>query len=160
MARTHPVANVWLDTEFNGFGGELVSMALVDEFDSHAYFSLGCSAPAPWVAENVMPILAIEPVSRQQAQAAVRQFLHQFKRVNIVADWPEDIKHFCAFMVDGPAGCLATPPLTFELRLDISGASDKSAIPHNALEDARSLRRLYCEMSAKSAIPAEPSPSF
>lgn len=138
-----PTATVWLDTEFNGFGGQLISMALVDETDCHAYFSLGCPAPIPWVAENVMPFLGVDPMSRRQAQAKVRQFLHRFKRVNIVADWPEDIKHFCAFMVDGPAGCLATPPLTFELRTDIIGTSDGSVVPHNALEDARSLRRLY-----------------
>lgn len=90
-----------------------------------------------------MPVLGIAPTTRRSAQAAVRMFLHRFRRANIVANWPEDIKHFCAFMVDGPAECLVTPPLTFELRMDLGGTAEKSTAPHNALQDAIALRDLY-----------------
>ena len=67
-------------------------------------------------------------------------FLHRFSRTNIVVNRPNDIKHICAFMVDGPAGCLATPPLTFELRMDIGGTAEKSTAPPNALQHATALR--------------------
>ena len=140
--RHHPQATLWLDTEFNGFGGELISLALVGEGGASVHFALPCARPAEWVAENVLPALGIASSSRRSAQAAVRLFLHQFARVNIVANWPEDIKHFCAFMVDGPAQCLATPRLTFELRTDLAGTAETSAEPHNALQDAIALRDL------------------
>lgn len=135
-----PAGRVWLDTEFNGFGGELISMALVDADDRSVYFALPCAAPIEWVAANVIPVLGITPTTRRAAQASVRIFLHRFSEVRVVANWPDDIKHFCSFMVDGPAELLELPPLTFELRLDLAPIA--SATPHNALADARALRIL------------------
>ncbi len=145
-----PAATLWLDTEFNGFGGALISMALVDEVGASVYFALPCDNPVPWVAEHVMPVLGIAPTTRRAAQASVRMFLHRFARANIVANWPDDIKHFCAFMVDGPAECLVTPPLTFELRTDLGGTADRSSVPHNALQDAIALRNIHMEGSKPS----------
>jgi hypothetical protein len=140
-----PAATLWLDTEFNGFGGALISMALVDEAGASVYFALPCDDPVPWAAEHVMPVLDIAPTTRRAAQASVRMFLHRFARANIVANWPEDIKHFCAFMVDGPADCLVTPPLAFELRTDLGGTADRSSVPHSALQDAVALRAIHME---------------
>lgn len=138
-------ATLWLDTEFNGFGGALISMALVDEAGASVYFALPCDNPVPWVAEHVLPALGIAPTTRRAAQAVMRMFLHRFARANIVANWPDDIKHFCAFMVDGPAECLVVPPLTFELRMDLGGTADRSSAPHNALQDAIALRDIHME---------------
>ncbi|MBI3349720.1 MAG: hypothetical protein HY020_21235 [Burkholderiales bacterium] len=135
-----PTGRVWIDTEFNGFGGELISMALVDADDHSVYFALPCPTPVDWVAANVVPVLGIEPTTRRAAQASVRMFLHRFSEVCIVANWPDDIRHFCAFMVDGPAELLELPPVTFELRLDYGAIA--SATPHNALADALALREL------------------
>lgn len=140
-----PAATLWLDTEFNGPGGALISLALVDEADASVYFALPCDDPVPWVAENVIPALGIAPTTRRAAQASMRMFLHRFARVSIVANWPEDIKHFCAFMVDGPADCLVVPPLTFELRMDLGGTAERSSVPHNALQDAIALREIHLE---------------
>lgn len=50
-----PAATLWLDTEFNGTGGALISLALIDEHDASVYFALPCDDPVPWVAEDVMP---------------------------------------------------------------------------------------------------------
>lgn len=140
-----PAATLWLDTEFNGFGGALISMAIVDEAGASVYFALQCDNPEPWVAENVVPVLGIAPTTRRAAQASMRMFLHRFARATIVANWPDDIKHFCAFMVDGPAECLAVPPLTFELRMDLGATADRSSVPHNALQDAIALREIHLE---------------
>lgn len=140
---TKASTTLWLDTEFNGFGGQLISLALVNEAGESVYFALPCEQPTEWVAEHVIPLLNKEPSSRRSAQAAVRLFLHRYDRINIVANWPEDIKHFCAFMVDGPADCLVTPPLTFELRVDLVGTAERSSLPHNALHDAIALRDLH-----------------
>ena len=49
----------FLDVEFNGFCGELISIALVPELDGAApfYEALDCAKPTPWVAEHVLPVL-------------------------------------------------------------------------------------------------------
>jgi hypothetical protein len=48
---------LFLDCEFNGFGGELISMALVDENEKYFYEVLPCMNPTSWVFNNVIPIL-------------------------------------------------------------------------------------------------------
>jgi hypothetical protein len=49
----------FLDTEFNGFGGELISIALVPEVQSLApfYEAIECTNPIAWVKDNVLPVL-------------------------------------------------------------------------------------------------------
>jgi hypothetical protein len=56
--------------------------------------------------------------------------------IHIIADWPEDISHFCNALLTGPGTRLNTPRLTMEVRRDLHG---DSKIPHNALEDARAI---------------------
>jgi hypothetical protein len=65
--------------------------------------------------------------------------------MKIIADWPEDIKHFCDALITGPGLRLDTPPLTMEIRRDIDAVS---AVPHNALEDARGIMRKHLELEA------------
>ena len=73
-------------------------------------------------------------------QESLQKFLHGFDKVHIVADWPEDIKHFCDALIIGPGMRLNTPPLTMEvLRIDA-----QSTLPHNALHDARGIRDAVC----------------
>lgn len=128
---------LFLDCEFNGFGGQLISMALVSETRHEWYEVLHCEDPLPWVAENVMPILLNRPVSVEEFQSSLQAFLCQFDTVHIVADWPEDIMHFCYALVTGPGQCLATPPLTME----VVRVESTSEVPHNALADARGIRK-------------------
>lgn len=125
---------IWIDTEFNGFNGPLISMALVAEDGSEFYEALYCGNPQRWVAENVMPNLGTIPVALDVFQDKLRVFLNQFDKIHVIADWPEDIAHFCRAMVIGAGSCFSTPPLTMEVRRDIHGVSK---VPHNALEDAR-----------------------
>lgn len=128
---------LWIDTEFNGFEGELISMALVADDGTEWYESLGCEAPCDWVAAHVMPIIGKESVTKEQAQLSLCRFLAQWEEVHVVADWAEDIAHFCRFLITGPGFCMPTPKMTFEIRRDINALS---AVPHNALEDARGIR--------------------
>jgi hypothetical protein len=59
----------------------------------------------------------------------------------IVADWPEDIAQFCSLLMTGPGEMVPVPRLTFEL-VPLGGFSTaaNSAVPHNALHDARALK--------------------
>lgn len=136
---------IWVDTEFNEFKGELISMALVAEDGREFYEVLECDAPGTWVAQNVIPILGKDAVSLIQFQDDLQQFLLQFEAVHLIADWPEDIKHFCDALITGPGFRLDTPPLTMEIRRDLDAVS---ALPHNALEDARGIMRKHLEMEA------------
>lgn len=134
--------NIYIDCEFNEFRGALISMALVSQDGRELYQVMHCDNPGPWVAEHVMPILGAEPVPYRIMQVNLRTFLAQFERVHLVADWPEDITHFCQALITGPGFRLDTPPLTMEVRRDLDAVS---LIPHNALEDARAIRRLAIE---------------
>lgn len=128
---------IWIDCEFNGFGGDLISMGLVDEAGAAFYGVLSCDSPEPWVAEHVMPILGLEPMPLADFQARLCFYLAQYESVHLIADWPEDVSHFCRALITGPGTRLDTPPLTMEVvRIDAS-----SDLPHHALEDARGIRR-------------------
>lgn len=132
--------HIYIDTEFNEFKGRLISMALVAEDGREWYEVFPLSEPAgQWVAQHVMPILGKSPIPLEDARPHLQHWLSKYQRVHIVADWPEDIQHFCEFLITGPGERINTPLLTMEIRRDIG--SDESAIPHNALEDARALRR-------------------
>lgn len=135
----------FLDTEFNGFGGDLISLALVPEEEGreHFYEALTCTAPTPWVAENVLPVLATEPRSRAEVAKRFAHYLHNDPAPLLVADWPEDIAHAARLLITGSGMMLPVRGLRFELfdpDLIISGSEHPSAVPHNARHDAMALR--------------------
>jgi hypothetical protein len=134
--------NIYIDTEFNEFRGSLISMALVAESGEEFYEVLPCENPGPWVEVNVLPILKKEPVSILEFQYKLRTYLAQFPAVHIVADWPEDIAHFCNALITGPGMRMNTPALTMEVDRSLEAVS---ALPHNALEDARAIAALAIE---------------
>ena len=130
---------IYIDCEFNEFRGALISMALVDENGREFYEVLPCANPGPWVAENVMPILGKAPIPFGMFQLALCQWLCTYDAIHVIADWPEDITHFCQSLICGPGLRINTPPLTMEIRRDLDAVSE---LPHNALADARAIRRL------------------
>lgn len=140
----------FLDTEYNGFGGALMSIALVPEYGNHEFYAVlpMPEQPLDWVARNVVPYLAsvppgIEsrPMPRSAAARALAQYLAADSEPVIVADWPEDIAHLCNLIVTGPGEIAAIGALRFEF-LPSPGFStaENSRVPHNALHDARALR--------------------
>ncbi len=134
---------IYIDCEFNGFRGELISMALVAENGEYWYQSLGCENPVPWVAEHVMPIIGIAPISRSAFQRGIAHFLARYDAIHVIADWPEDIAHFCETLITGPGLRINTPPLTMEVRRDLDA---QSATPHNALSDAIAIWQKHREL--------------
>ena len=127
---------LFIDGEWNSYGGELISLALVPEIGEHFYEVLGCDSPDPWVAENVMTKLGKNQITMPEMQEKLEVYLSQFESVHIVADWPEDIMWFCKVLITGPGTRINTPPLSLEvLRVDTASTN-----PHNALADAGALR--------------------
>ena len=139
----------FLDTEYNGWGGALISLALVPDDGEELYLTLVVEDPIEaWVERNVIPYLDTVPdglVSPRLCRADAAQMLAHYLAGDpeplIVADWPEDIAQFAMLMITGQGEMIAVPRLQFALR-PLAGFSTagNSAVPHNALHDARSLR--------------------
>jgi hypothetical protein len=129
--------NIFIDCEWNEFGGELISMALCAETGEEFYEVLPCDEPGEWVAKNVIPILDKAPIDKEEFQHKLAHFLAQFVSVNIIADWPEDIANFCNALITGPGERINTPPMSMQI-MRIDAGSEK---PHNALHDARGIRK-------------------
>lgn len=139
---------LFLDTEFNGFGGELISLALAAE-DGREWYEVAKvpSHPHPWVKEHVLPYLAIDghrgnPIELSDFQDSFAAFIKQYPNCEVIADWPSDLEHFCRMMTyAGRAGGWRIP-VNCTMRL-INSGDTKPEIPHNALSDARALRDWY-----------------
>lgn len=138
----------FLDTEFNGMGGELISLALAREDDKVGFYlaTRFMSKPVPWVSDNVIPIvkcLGARPVmcSAEAFGTAIMSFLFNDHDPVIVADWPDDISYFCKALIVGPGKMVDIPSLKFEMiRVDAYPTTLPGAVQHNALWDARALR--------------------
>jgi hypothetical protein len=133
----------FLDAEFNGFGGQLISIALVpqDEKTAPFYEALPCPDPEPWVAEHVMPVLRTRPISRQEMTEKLAAYLREDDEPVVVGDWPEDIAHLALLMITGPGARIPTETLVFELLdLPLFDSATSSKVPHNACHDAAALR--------------------
>lgn len=128
---------IYIDCEFNEFKGKLISMALVAEDGAEFYEVLECKNSKPWVEQNVMPILNKDPVPHYIFKMKLFGFLHEFNQIHLIADWPEDIKHFCEQILTGPGTMLNIPNFTCEVRRDLSAVNSK--LLHNALADATAL---------------------
>jgi hypothetical protein len=139
----------FLDTEYNGVGGALLSLALVPDNGDELYLTLRTEEPIlDWVQQNVIPYLDTVPeqlscprLSRRDAAHALERYLRHDDDPLIIADWPEDVSQFCELMITGPGQMVDLRHLTFRvLPLSNFSTAANSKVPHNALHDARSLR--------------------
>ena len=139
----------YCDCEFNSFGGELISIALVSqdcETEFYEVLPYDHMNLHPWVAANVIPVLYKKPAgTKLEAQRNFAKFLQDnavSNEIKIVADWPEDIKHMCDFLLTGPGTCLSIPNIVAVIdRVNLPSTTTYSLVPHNALEDAKALAR-------------------
>ncbi|MEI9852952.1 MAG: hypothetical protein WDN24_21235 [Sphingomonas sp.] len=143
----------FIDAEFNGFGGALISLALVPEDRDAApfYAAVECAEPTAWVREHVLPVLAIDPVTPEELSLALAYYLRNDEYPLLVADWPEDIALAARAMVLGPGRRVNLDRAGFEL-CDAIGfdAAALSAVPHNAYHDAVALRDFRLRREGKA----------
>ncbi|UAK26313.1 hypothetical protein [Sphingomonas nostoxanthinifaciens] len=139
----------FLDTEFNGFGGALLSLALVPEDGGDDFYVvLPLEEPAhPWVGRHVLPYLKSVPpmlynqLDRVAAGHDVAAYLRTDPDPEIVADWPEDIALFCRLLLTAETEIVDVASLRFRfMRTPGFSTARNSQVPHNALHDARALR--------------------
>lgn len=139
----------FLDTEYNGIGGALLSLALVPDDGDELYLTLKTGEQiVEWVTAHVVPYLDSVPeqlgcprLARRDAARILESYLHGDQEPLIVADWPEDVAQFCNLLVTGPGQMVDLRHLTFRLTpMSNFSTAENSAVPHNALHDARALR--------------------
>jgi hypothetical protein len=139
----------FLDTEYNGVGGALLSLALVPDDGDELYLTLQTSDPLlEWVERHVAPYLdsvsvqlSCPRLTQLDAARALERFLRHDEDPLIIADWPEDIAQLCNLMIIGPGDMIETSNITFRLvPMSNFSTAANSRVPHNALHDARALR--------------------
>jgi hypothetical protein len=95
----------------------------------------------PWVRDNVVPHLILVPSSYNEFQQSLAQYLREVGDCTIIADWPDDIRYFCESLITGPGEMISfRHTIKFELDLSIKY---ESLVPHNALHDARAIRKHF-----------------
>ncbi len=138
----------YLDTEFDSFGGKLMSLALATKSGRSLYIVADDAEQAAnaWVRENVVPILFACPVTpiRRPVGAfgpVIAQFMCGDLDPLVISDWPDDIRYFCQELITGPGFMVSLPGVRFEMkRVDTYPTLLAEAVQHNAWWDAQALR--------------------
>lgn len=133
--------SLYLDTEFNGFGGRLISLALTSSLDNSEFYEV-LPLPSkvhPWVQEHVVPFLIKDAVSEHVFTHRLINFLQPRQEEVIYADWPADFVHLLEQLYSGNGFQYQIFPC---LQLINSGKLYPD-IPHNALSDARALKEWH-----------------
>jgi hypothetical protein len=149
----------FLDVEFNGFGGDLISLALVPEDHTAEpfYEALPCSDPVPWVADHVMPVLQREPMQRLELVKKLAAYLEEDVHPVIIGDWPEDIAQLMLMMMTGPGWRMPSDQISIELLdLPLFDSEAMSKVPHNAMYDAMALRDYVLSQERPPSASADP----
>lgn len=134
----------FIDCEFNGASGALISMGIVTEDGQRQFYEVVDFAEPvePWVKENVMPILEKPAIPYAVFQQKLRAFLGQFPVIHVIADHPEDISRLCkAMIISGGDYMLDKHQIIFEV--DDSLSAKASKVPHNAFHDAVAVRNSW-----------------
>jgi hypothetical protein len=132
--------NCFIDCEFNGGHGELISMAIISQDGQRVFYEVveHTQPTVEWVAENVMPILNKAPVSMAVFKERLKKFLDAFPRLTLIADHMADLFYFAQKVIGAEGWMMMDYPV--DLRFDPFISAKKSTQKHNALEDAKAVR--------------------
>ena len=143
------MATYYIDCEFDGHNGPLLSMAIVGDSRS-IHIRTTEQALDPWVMAHVEPLMDRHnaPMSQwiplPEVGASIRFFLQDDRSPVIVADSPVDIGRFCRALSTGSDGGWASadfPRMTFEVHnVDCYPTDLPGAVQHNAWWDAMALK--------------------
>lgn len=131
------MSDLYLDTEFNGHGGQLLSIALASTSGKNFYARLPDPAQwHDWVKDNVAPHFEIKPDETQTVRWRLREYLQRREPVTIYANWPADFMYLTALM----CGVAFQDSWMVDCQLVLLRSTDpKPDKPHNALSDAIAL---------------------
>ena len=138
----------YLDCEFDGHNGPLLSMALVREDGAYVYLSTNVVATDPWVIANVVPHLMLiggvnDTCELSEVGDFMRSILREDDAPTIIADSCVDIARFCrAISTDSNGGWASVDgDIKFEVH-DVTcyPTGLANAVQHNAYWDAMALK--------------------
>ena len=151
----------YIDCEFDGHSGPLLSMALVREDGDSIHIEANVEAMDIWVQRNVLPLMSAHQapksakVYHNEVGGVALAFLGDDPEPIIVADSPVDIARFCRAISTGADGLWSSvdlPCMRFEVHnVDCYPTELEGAVQHNAWWDAMALR-------AKLTTPNESTP--
>ena len=156
--------NLFLDCEFNGHGGELISLALAAPDGKHWYgiWPLALDKLNPWVTQNVVPVLNAMPTTleletgeqftAETLRFSLHEYLHFRSGAIVYADWPDDFAHLMRIM-SGPS-YEKSWIVDIGMQLLI-GTDPKPEIPHNALSDAIALMHWCKANTGRHPLPGK-----
>lgn len=149
---------IYIDTEFDGFRGDLISIALVNDDNKFFYGVLKVQDfQDEWVNANVAPVLfegdifknlmksSTPPIyTYDQLQGLVWGYLsaHMYEGETIIADWPDDIMYLTSLLTK-PGGVGID---LGSIKFAVKNITYTSLHPHNALYDAIAIKEA-CEKS-------------
>lgn len=144
----------YIDCEFDGHNGPLLSIAMVreDGWSLHVKTGDHNAVNDPWVRANVLPIMDSHRadnawhVAQHEVGSVLRDFIADFSIPVIIADSPVDIGRFCRAISTGEDGEWSSsfhPGMTFVVRnVDCYPTTLPGAVQHNAWWDAMALREV------------------
>ena len=147
----------YVDCEFDGHGGPLLSIALVHEGGCSIHVTTDERPLDPWVQENVMPIMGAHNAATESIDVPVnrvgpilRDWLGDVEAPVFIADSPVDIGRICSALStneDGGWQSCGYPQMTFEVHnVDCYPSTLEGAVQHNAWWDAMALRAKLAEV--------------
>lgn len=138
--------NLYIDTEFDGHGGPLISLAIAGDDGKAWYGIFNAHCGTDWVASNVAPKLYVEPPTISGDEATLRLSLAEFLRsrpgCTMWADWPADFEHLTHLMCGNSYSDSFMIPCTMQM-IETPPGEPKPEHPHNALSDAVALMRWH-----------------
>ncbi len=150
----------YIDCEFDGHNGPLLSMAIVRDDDYSIHMRIAQEAKDPWVRKNVMPLMDQHKATQSgivyinDVGGVIRAFIGDCSCPVIVADSPVDIGRFCRALSTGADGEWASadyPAMRFEVHNVNCYPTDlPGAVQHNAWWDAMALRRALAAAALKA----------
>lgn len=145
------MSRYFIDCEFDGHNGPLLSIALVRDDGKSWHIETNAKAQDPWVIANVVPLMEMQDATVKwrglpvnDVGEVLRVAIGDDQNPVIVADSPVDIGRFCSAISTSPQGGWASaeyPLMTFEVHnVDCYPTDLPGAVQHNAWWDAVALR--------------------
>lgn len=140
----------YIDCEFDGHDGPLLSIAMVRGDGYSLHVEVIEKAKDPWVVANVMPIMdkhkadVMRVAEPNYVGSVLRQFIGDCTSPTIIADSPVDIGRFCRAISTGKDGEWQSADFSqmkfVVYNVDCYPTTLEGAFQHNAWWDAMALR--------------------
>jgi len=142
------MSRYYIDCEFDGHDGPLLSLAMVREDGVSIHIRTLAEPKDPWVIANVWPLMTEQDADfmtmTDWVGGDIRDFIGGDPQPHVIADSPVDIARFCQAVSTGEDGGWASADyerMTFTVEnVDCYPTDLPGAVQHNAWWDARALR--------------------